>query len=188
MNVLLNRLIKGNNRFIEMKNKSHFDYDKRFELVNNQNPFVAILSCSDSRVPLEIIFDQGFGDIFVVRNAGNIADANAIGSLAFAVGFLGVKLIVVMGHESCGAVDATIKDIGNDIDCIKPISYVIKPSVEKMKQKEGDLCYNSTVENVHNSIAKIKESGVIANAIEKNGLEIVSAFYSLQTGVVSFGV
>ena len=105
------KLKQGNNHFVHVHMK-HPDETKhrREELVKGQHPFVAILSCSDSRVPSEIIFDQGLGDIFSIRNAGNVLDEHIIGSIEYAVYHLGIKLVVVMGHQECGAVNAAISD------------------------------------------------------------------------------
>ena len=105
----LKKLMDGNQRFVEMK-QQHPDesLERRKEMREGQHPFAAILSCSDSRVPLELIFDQGFGDLFEIKNAGNVLDEHVIGSIEYAVMHAGVKLVVIMGHQDCGAVAATL--------------------------------------------------------------------------------
>lgn len=179
----LQRLIDGNKRFINGERSCINNIS-----IETQKPFVAILSCSDSRVPLEIIFDQGFGDIFVARNAGNIACDNSIGSLEFAVQVLNVKLIIVMGHESCGAIQAAMQDVKSESDYLNKICQQIKPSIDNVnKELSNDLCHDITIENVKYNMQYIKEnSKIVQNAINENNLSIYGGFYSIKSGIVSF--
>ena len=126
----LEKLKEGNQRFIEFKQK-HPDEDKkrRQEMLKGQHPFVVILSCSDSRVPPELIFDQGLGDIFEIRNAGNVLDEHVIGSIEYAIMHLGVKLVVIMGHQDCGAVGATLSGI-SETKYIKTTGIISNITVE----------------------------------------------------------
>ena len=142
------------------------------------------MSCSDSRVPPEIIFDQGLGDLFVIRLAGNILDDAALGSLEYAVEHLGVKYIMVLGHERCGAVDAAVK--GGEIPGhIGSLVKAIQPAVEKVKNLPGDLLDNAVRANVTMVVQQLKSSGPILEELVKKGdLAIAGARYDLDDGEV----
>ena len=156
----------------------------RETLIKGQHPFVAILSCSDSRVPSEIIFDQGLGDIFTIRNAGNVLDEHVIGSIEYAIEHLNVKLIVIIGHQECGAVDAAMKS-NIETPAIESIKKSIKPAIEKCK-KENNLSYENVIKtNVQMDINKLKEDEIIKESF-KNGVKIVPAYYHIDTGKVDF--
>lgn len=178
-------LLDGNKRFVQGKRTNpHQDFKRLAEIAKTQKPFAAILSCADSRVPSEIIFDQGFGDLFVCRVAGNIATPEEIGSLEFGTSILGAKAIVVMGHERCGAVAATIKgaqvpgQIGSLIEAIKP-------AVAKSAGQAGDRLENACKANVVIQMDKLKSSPVIAQLIAEGKLKIFGGYYDLDTGKVS---
>lgn len=175
----LKELLDGNQRFIENKRKNpHQTLSRVKEVAKGQTPFAAILSCADSRVPAEMIFDQGFGDLFVVRNAGNVATPEEIGSLEFGTLVLGAKVLMVIGHENCGAVKATIDgkavpgQIASIIDAIKP---AIKPNLSL------DECI---VSNVKLEMTRLAASPVISQLVKENKLKIVGAYYDLDTGNV----
>lgn len=142
------------------------------------------MSCSDSRVPPEIIFDQGLGDLFVIRLAGNILDDAALGSLEYAVEHLGVKYIMVLGHERCGAVDAAVK--GGEIPGhIGSLVEAIQPAVEKVKNLPGDLLDNAVRANVTLVVQQLKSSGpIIEELVKKGALTIAGARYDLDDGEV----
>ncbi|HEY9599207.1 MAG TPA: carbonic anhydrase [Cyanophyceae cyanobacterium] len=178
-------LMDGNNRFTQRKRQSpHQDMGRLQEVAKGQNPFGAILSCADSRVPSEIVFDQGLGDLFVCRVAGNIATREEIGSLEFGTLVLGAKVIMVMGHERCGAVDATIK--GAQVPGqIASLIDAIKPAVARAEGQPGDRLENTCKANVLYQIEKLKESPVISQLIEAGNLKIVGGYYDLDTGAVS---
>lgn len=181
----LQLLLEGNDRFVKRKRKNpNQGYSRLQEVAKGQKPFASILGCADSRVPSEIIFDQGLGDLFVCRVAGNIATPEEIGSLEFGSLVLGTTVIMVVGHERCGAIEAAIKgaqvpgQIGSLIDAIKP-------GVEKSQGQPGDKVANACKSNVLVQIDKLKASPVLAELIKANKLKIVGGYYDLDTGRVS---
>lgn len=183
-------LVEGNARFVDNKTLSKdISEDKRKDLaVNGQYPFAIIVGCSDSRVPPEIIFDQGLGDIFVIRDAGNVVDPIALGSVEYGAVELGAPLIVVLGHEQCGAVKAAVdgEEVSENIDSI---INEIKPSVEKAKASgatEENIYDKTENENIKNTIDKIKGSPVIKKLLEEKKVEIVGAKYYMEEGKVEF--
>ncbi|WP_445637617.1 carbonic anhydrase [Nostoc sp. DSM 114161] len=181
----LQELLDGNDRFVKSKRKNpHQSYSRLAEVAKGQKPFASILSCADSRVPSEIVFDQGLGDLFVCRVAGNIATPEEIGSLEFGSLILGTKVILVMGHERCGAVDATIK--GAQVPGkIGTLIEAIKPALEKSKDRPGNQLENVCKANILLQIEKLKSSPVLSQLIETGKLKIVGGYYDLDTGRVS---
>ena len=175
----LKQLLEGNQRFIENKRKSPNQTITRVqEVAQGQAPFASILSCADSRVPAEIIFDRGFGDLFVVRNAGNIATPEEIGSLEFGTLVLGAKVLMVIGHQSCGAVKATIA--GNAVPGqIASILDAIKPAI-----KPNQTLEESTIANVKLGISRLQASPVISQLIKDGKLKIAGGYYNLETGMI----
>lgn len=185
----LKKLIEGNNRFTA-SNALHPNQNAQRikETGKGQNPFAVIVSCSDSRVPPEIIFDQGIGDLFIVRVAGNIVDSHALGSIEYAVEHLGANLVVVLGHERCGAVDAAVKG-GEAHGHIAGIVKAIAPSVKKSKNEKGDLLENSIRNNAEETARIIKTSKPILEHLVKEGrLTVIPARYDLDDGKVEFMV
>ncbi|PSB31710.1 carbonate dehydratase [Chlorogloea sp. CCALA 695] len=178
-------LLDGNKRFVQRKRTNpRQDLRRLAEIAKTQKPFAAILGCADSRVPSEIIFDQGFGDLFVCRVAGNVATPEEIGSLEFGTLILGSKVIMVMGHKRCGAVAATIKG-GQVPGQIGSLLAAIKPAVEKSAGQKGDHVENACKANVLVQIEKLKTSPVISQLITEKKLKIVGGYYDLDTGIVS---
>jgi len=181
----LKKLMDGNKRFVDRKRQNpNQDLVRLAEVAKSQKPFAAILGCADSRFPSEIIFDQGFGDLFVCRVAGNVATPEEIGSLEFGTLVLGAKVLVVVGHKRCGAVDATIKgaqvpgQIGSLLDAIKP-------AVESSKSQGGDRLENASKANVLLQANRLKASPVISKLIEEKKLKVVGGYYDLDTGAVN---
>jgi len=181
----LKQLMDGNKRFVDRKRQNpNQDFGRLTEVAKSQKPFAAILGCADSRFPSEIIFDQGLGDLFVCRVAGNLATPEEIGSLEFGTLVLGAKVLVVVGHKRCGAVDATIKgaqvpgQIGSLLDAIKP-------AVESSKSQAGDKLENASKANVLLQANKLKASPVISKLIEEKKLQVVGGYYDLDTGIVT---
>ena len=180
----LAKLLAGNQRFASQKvrqpNQGVFRLQ---EVAQGQHPFAAILGCADSRVPVEILFDRGLGDLFTVRVAGNVATPEEIGSLEYAA-LLGTQIILVLGHERCGAVTAALTNqpvpgqIGRILE-------QIKPAIIATKNQSGDPLKNAIVANVNNQITTLKSSPVLAKLIESEQLRIVGGYYDLDTGVVS---
>jgi carbonic anhydrase len=181
----IEQLMQGNKRFASQKttqpNRGSF---RLREVAKGQNPYAAILGCADSRVPAEIVFDQGLGDLFVVRVAGNVATPEEIGSLEYGTLVLGAKVILVLGDQKCGAVKATIeaKPVPGQIGSI---IGKIRPAVTSSKSQSGDLLKNATVANIKNQIAVLKTSPVVADLIKAGKLKIIGGFYDLDTGTVT---
>ena len=163
---------------------------RRVALEQGQSPFVAILSCSDSRVPIETVFDQEPGHIFGVRVAGNFVDDNGLGSIEYGVAVLGVRLILVLGHSSCGAVDATVKFVKNGTNQpshIQGLLTAIEPAVTATKGKTGDWLANATAENVRLNVAAMTSgSPIVADAVKNGQLTIAGGVYHLDSGKVTF--
>lgn len=182
------KLKQGNQRFITMHEK-HPDADKkrRKEMLKGQHPFVAILSCSDSRVPPEIIFDQGLGDIFEIRNAGNVLDEHIIGSIEYAVMHCGVKLIVIMGHQDCGAIAATLSG-KSETKYIKSLEDSIMPAVEDCKKKGLEINSDNVVKaHVFQDIQELlAQDSDLVKYMQQNNVQIIGAYYHLDTGKVEF--
>ena len=178
----LERLLAGNQRFVDEACQNPQRSRSRIqEIASDQYPFASILGCADSRVPAEIVFDQGLGDLFVIRVAGNIASQTAIGSLEFATLVLGTQLIVVVGHSGCGAVAAAIK--GEPLPGrISSIVEEIKPAIARAKDKIGDLTENTVIANIQRQAKKLMESSILADSIQAGKLKIVGGQYDLQTG------
>ncbi|MFT7282713.1 MAG: carbonic anhydrase, partial [Cyclobacteriaceae bacterium] len=177
----------GNKRYVlgDLRHP-HTDTSWRESLKSEQHPFAVVLSCADSRVVPELLFDQGLGDLFVIRVAGNIAKDKVIGSIEYAIKFLNTKLVVVMGHENCGAVNASMgdSDPGGHIGII---IEKIKPAVYMAKRMEGDPLTNAIKLNAQIVSEELKESKpILQDAVKTGGVHIVSAYYKLSTGEVEF--
>lgn len=182
----IQKLIEGNKRFVESK-LTHLNEtpERRTEIAKGQKPFAVIVSCSDSRVPPEIIFDQGLGDLFVIRSAGNLVDDIGLGSIEYAVEHLGVGLVVVLGHERCGAVDATAKG-GKAPGHINALVKGIQHAVREAKKQHGDLLDNAVIANVKDVVAKLKKSEpILEEFVHEKKLEIIGARYDLDDGQVT---
>ena len=180
-------LVDGNQRFVtEQYADLNIGQMRREELTKGQHPFAIIVSCSDSRVSPELVFNEGLGDLFVIRTAGEVVDDVALGSIEYAVEHLGVKLVVVLGHEECGAVKATIAG-GKVPGHIVAITNAIVPAINQAKIKEGDLLTNSIETNVDLVVNKLNTSEpILKESIEKDHVKIVGAVYELKTGEVVF--
>lgn len=188
----------GNKRFVDDDmEKFNLGFDRREFLANGQSPHTVVVACSDSRVAPEHVFDQGLGDLFVIRVAGNILSEEEIGSIEYAVDHLDSPLVVLMGHEKCGAVtaavDATINEDSESTENIDAILNRIKPAVEKVKQedenlKDDDLVEKSIDENVELTLNNLTQnSTLVVDKIKNNKLKIIGAKYKLNTGEVEFG-
>ncbi len=181
----LAKLMAGNQRFVDRKRLNpHQDVARMTEVVEGQAPFAAILSCADSRVVPEIAFDQGIGDLFVVRVAGNIAITEEIASEEYAVGVLQTPLLMVLGHERCGAVAAALKG-GELPGVIGSLAFAIQPAVKASEKESGDRLTNAIKANVRLQVQRLKNSSVIAKAISTGQLKVVGAYYELKTGKIS---
>jgi carbonic anhydrase len=195
----LERLREGNRRFVsDVHNRDTLTNQvRRRELMAGQEPFAIILGCSDSRVPVEVIFDQGLGDLFVIRVAGNIVAPPLVGSVEYAAEEFGTRLVVVLGHSKCGAIKAALEELACPSKDHSPnhraILDRIRPAVEPLLLRPDPGCPENTLEqqavrtNILNSANQLRdESELIKQLIQKDGLRIVGAEYSLETGVVDF--
>lgn len=183
----------GNKRFLD-KSTLNRSFDKQIKLTSGgQYPFAAVVSCIDSRIPTEIVFDQGIGDVFNARVAGNFVNQDILGSLEFACKIAGSKLIVIMGHTSCGAVKGTCDhaELGNLTAMLSNIS----PALDEVKTAEGvdrsskniDFVNEVALQNVHMNIARLKKDSPVLNEMIENGeIKVVGAMYDVATGKVSF--
>ena len=183
----LERLIAGNKRYVagtpEHPNQSP---ERRKEVGSGQTPFACILGCADSRVPPEIIFDQGLGDLFVLRVAGNVANEMILGSLEYAVEHLGAQLIVVLGHKRCGAVAAAVSG-GEAPGHIGKLVQAIQPAVDRSKSMQGDAVENAVRENIQLTAQKLQsDSSILKARVDADTLDIIGAFYDLDTGQAGF--
>lgn len=177
-------LINGNKRFIQ-GNLSTYDVgiNRRTQLSHGQYPYAVVITCSDSRVPPELIFDQALGNIFVIRVAGNVLDAVALGSVEYAVEHLNTKLVVVMGHEKCGAIKATV-DGGHVPPNIGAIAAKIQPAVDTAKAANPADIYEATADaNIINMVNLVKADHVISHI---PGVKVVGAKYHFESGEVTF--
>ena len=193
----LERLREGNRRFVADESAHDAGNEaRRRKLVDGQNPFAVILGCSDSRVPAEIVFDQGVGDLFVIRVAGNVVAPSLVGSVEFACSNFGTRLVVVLGHTQCGAVQATLEALQNSgepaSDNIGAIAEFIRPSVEAVLAGDAgadadEIVGRAVRANVRASVDKLRHASDIIEDLEReDGLLIVGAEYSLETGRVDF--
>jgi len=193
----LQRLREGNRRFVAADRGLSADTGemRRSELLAGQEPFAVILGCSDSRVPAEMVFDQGLGDLFVIRVAGNIVAPSQIGSVEFAAARFGTRLVVVLGHTQCGAVQATIDELQQPSERhsrnLASIVERIQPAVEDLVPRHHDdpalLMHEAIRANVRQSVRQVQQgSPILQDLITSDDLLIVGAEYSLETGVVDF--
>ena len=196
--VALERLRDGNRRFVSGVRSGDIltSQTRRTELAAGQEPFAVILGCSDSRVPAEIVFDQGLGDLFVIRVAGNIVAASQVGSVEFAAARFGTRLVVVLGHSQCGAILATLEELQQPTDHqsrnLRSIVDRVRPSVEALlatalRHDPDALVRQAVRANISASANHLRHgSEVLEQLIQNNGLRVVGAEYSLETGVVDF--
>jgi len=194
----LQRLRDGNARFVagNLNSKTQASPARRDELVEAQQPFAIILGCSDSRVPAELVFDQGLGDLFVIRVAGNVVAPSGIGSIEYCASMFGTQLVIVLGHSRCGAVQATLEQLTHSLDDRSPnlasIVGRISPAVGDMVDQERAwddqaLGREAEIANIHQSVAQLQHgSEIIENLVQSGTLEIIGAHYALDTGIVEF--
>ena len=194
----LARLQEGNKRFVSHVRSAdpYLSHTRRAELATRQEPFAIILGCSDSRVPAEIVFDQGLGDLFVIRVAGNIVAPSQVGSVEFAAARYGTRLVVVLGHSQCGAILATLEELlapqDNHSRNLRSIVDRVRPSVEgllatELKHDRNALVKQAVRANIRASVDHLRHgSEVLEQLIHDDGLLVVGAEYSLDSGVVEF--
>lgn len=193
----LARLREGNRRFVNQAQATTTSHlERRLSLVAGQEPFAIVLGCSDSRVPAELVFDQGFGDLFVIRVAGNIVAPSQVGSVEFAAAKFGTRLVVVVGHSQCGAITATLDELlgrsTTESRNLRSIVDRVRPSVETVLVGKQPVDYDALVgdavrANVRASAAHLRHgSELLERLVREDGLLVVGAEYSLETGIVTF--
>lgn len=188
----LDLLREGNAAFLRGEQRSTVtSAQQRLDLALGQAPFAAYVTCSDSRVPPELLFGRGLGELFIIRNAGNTVDTVALGSIEYAVAVLKTPLVVVMGHESCGAVKAATEVVTDNATfpgSIGPMIEPIIPAVLQARSEKGDLLDNSVRANVRRVVKQLREQTdpIMLNPQQKGDLWVVGAYYSLETGGVDF--
>jgi carbonic anhydrase len=184
----LELLVKGNKRYVDGVARRHDFKTEREALVGGQNPYAGILSCADSRIAPEYAFDSARGDLFVCRVAGNFANDDTIASMEYAVAILSVPLIMVLGHDACGAIDATIKSLKDNTTLpghLPSLVTSLTPAVKAVSGKPGDQLDNAIRQNVIDNVAKLKSATPILNsAVEKGKLKVVGGIYRLKDGRV----
>lgn len=194
----LQRLREGNDRFVQGQT-SHVEAVERIhrgESVDSQSPFAIVLACSDSRVPIELVFDQGIGDLFVIRVAGNVVAPSQIGSVEFAAQQFGTKLVLVLGHTNCGAVVATLNELALResrrspnlraiVDRVRP---AVEPVITRHETSEGEEVLRESVRaNIHASVDHLSHgSRIIEQLVNDRELVVIGAEYSIETGAVEF--
>ena len=191
----LERLREGNRRFAADIRRADQSHDRRAELAAGQQPFAIILGCSDSRAPVELVFDQGLGDLFVIRVAGNIVAPSLVGSVEFAAEAFETRLVVVLGHTQCGAIAATIEQLRRPTAArsrnLQSIVDRVRPAVEGLLPAFGHdreaLTREAVRANIRASVEHLRQgSELLEELILKKGLKVVGAEYSLETGLVEF--
>ena len=185
-------LKEGNDNFItDAPFRGVQGRERRVEIVRGQAPLAVLVSCSDSRVPPELLFGRGLGELFIVRNAGNTVDTTALGSIQYAVAELGVPLVLVLGHERCGAVDAAVKVVKDNATFPGAIGQMIEPilpAVIKAQAQSGDLLDNAVRENVRRVVSRLRSATepLLLEPQRAGKLRIVGARYDLEDGDVDF--
>ena len=193
----LERLRSGNRHFAEgLRRDGQSTRERRTALTTGQEPFAIILGCSDSRVPAEIVFDQGLGDLFVIRVAGNIVAPSQVASIEFAAERFGTRLVVVLGHSQCGAIAATLEELDHPQErrrgSLHPIVDRVRPAVESVLTASGGrdraaIARAAVRANVERSVSLLKDgSDLVEPLVAREGLMVVGAEYSLETGLVEF--
>jgi carbonic anhydrase len=184
----LERLLKGNARYVEGVSRRHDFKHEREALAKGQNPYAAILSCADSRIAPEYAFDSGRGDLFVCRVAGNFANTETIASLEYAVAVLNAPLILVLGHESCGAVDAAIKSLADNTTLpghMPSLVTGVAPAVKAVSQQGGDTLSKAIRQNVIDTVANLTSATpILSAAVEQRKIRVVGGIYRLRDGRV----
>ena len=186
----LDRLKKGNDRYVAGVMKRHDFRTEREALAGGQNPYAGILSCADSRVAPEYAFDSGRGDLFVVRVAGNFAEEDGIASLEYTVKFLGTPLLVVLGHDNCGAVSAAIKTVKDGVELpghLPQLVEHIRPAVQAALPEPGDLLDNAIRENVLLNVEKLKTATpILSQYVVDKKVRVVGGIYKLADGHIEW--
>ena len=187
---MITRLKQGNQRFIDGKPiHAHTSQKRRENLVSGQNPFAVILGCADSRVPIELIFDQGLGDLFVIRNAGNVMMTDVMGSVEYAANHLKTQAVIIMGHEGCGAVTAALKsreERAKEPPELQQVLGQIDPAIKDINPQAEDAVNQGVEANVRWTIRMANQIQKERSHPDVDGITFVGAVYELETGKVRF--
>jgi carbonic anhydrase len=190
LDAAVSRLVDGNRRFVEERPQTGVQSALRIELAAGQMPFAVVLGCSDSRVPVETVFDQPPGNLFVVRIAGNVVNDDSLGSVEYAVDVLNSMLVVVLGHSTCGAIQAAVQHVEAGTTFKGHIQHLVDavtPAALATKGTDGDWIHNAVAENVRATTRALRErSTILAAAVDNGSVRIVGAIYDLPTGIVEF--
>ncbi|WP_416673727.1 carbonic anhydrase [Egbenema bharatensis] len=181
----LRKLLAGNHRFVRQKaHNPNQSADRLSELSKEQKPFATILGCSDSRVPLEVIFDQGLGDLFVVRVAGNVVTPSELASIEYGVSILQTRVLLVLGHSQCGAVKAALTG-GQLIGHLHTLTDLIQPAIARSLRQPGDAIDNGVRENILLQTERLRNAPIVAQLLDEKRLQLVGGYFDLKTGEVS---
>jgi carbonic anhydrase len=183
----MQRLLEGNGRYVAYRPSLDGSPHRRIDVARGQKPIAMVLGCVDSRVPPELIFDQGLGELFVIRTAGEVLDQAVLGSLEFGIAELHIPLLVVLGHQHCGAVKAAMEVLDGEAKAEADIAYLVNaltPAVEHGRRLGGDLWDQAGRAQVALQVDRVGRSPVLAAAVHEGRLRVVGAWYDLETGVV----
>ncbi len=183
----LQRLLEGNRRYVDNRPSLDGSSRRRMEVARGQKPVAIVLGCVDLRVPPELIFDQGLGDLFVIRTAGEVLDQAALGSLEFGVAELHVPLLMVLGHQRCGAVKAALEVLDGEAEAEADIAYLVEalaPAVGLGKRAQGDPWDQAGRAQIALQVDRLRRSPILAEAVAEGALRVVGAWYDLETGLV----
>ncbi len=184
----LQRLAAGNARFVAGASRAR-SFAPSAAAASGNRPFAVVLGCSDARVPVEIVFDEGPGSLFVVRVAGNFVTGAGLGSIEYAIASLGAQLIVVLGHEDCGAVSAALAYVADGATfpgSIHELAHTIAPAVRESRNAPGDWYGNAIARNVELNVKALAASAIVSEAVDRGALRVTGGIYSVRTGRVAF--
>jgi carbonic anhydrase len=180
----LRKLIAGNQRFVNQRTTNTNHLIRLEEVAPKQTPFATILGCSDSRVPIEVIFDQGLGDLFVIRVAGNVVTPTEMASIEYGTSVLQTKVVLVLGHRSCGAVSAALKG-GHLMGQMNVLIDSIQPAVSRSSKQPGDSVENAVRENIFLQMERLQQSSILTRFLYERQIKLVGGYFDLNTGKVS---
>jgi carbonic anhydrase len=188
-NLAIGRLVEGNKRLVANKSEIDISESKRIKVAYKQKPYGIIIGCSDSRVSPEIIFDQGLGDLFVIRTAGLVLDHSSIGTIEFGLRTFQCPIIVILGHTNCGAIKYVLEamqDTNTEPTNFQYLLNAIKPSINQSSIKGKEKMDNAIINHIKALAKQLERSTIISKAIREGKLEIVLGFYNIETGIVEF--
>lgn len=188
----IDALTRGNERFFTgQSHRPEMGANQRRAQIMSQTPFAVVLACSDSRVPVEVVFDQGLGDLFIVRVAGHVVDTGTLGSIEYAIEHLKCQLLVVMGHEGCGAVKAALlpeEQIAGEPEHVRQLLGCIRPALSEMPpiRDEKARMREAVLHNVRLQVARVRENETVRSAVQREKIQVIGAYYEIGSGAVEF--